>query len=80
MSTTTRVTRPTATRPRSSLTDTVKVTRRPLTFSTVASAVHRVADGGGGQVVELHLHAHRGLARAELASTSAVTRLPRTAR
>lgn len=38
MSTTTRVTRPTATNPRSSLTDTVNVMRRPLTFSTVASA------------------------------------------
>lgn len=38
MSTTTRVTRPTATKPRSSLTDTVNVMRRPLTFSTVASA------------------------------------------
>lgn len=38
-STITRVTRPTATRPRSSSTDTVKVTRRPATRSTVAVAV-----------------------------------------
>lgn len=37
-STRTRVTRPTATRPRSSSTETVKVTRRPVTFSTVAVA------------------------------------------
>ena len=38
-STMTRVTRPTATSPRSSSTDTVKMTLRPATFSTVAVAV-----------------------------------------
>ena len=55
-STTTRVTRPTATRPRSSLTDTVKVRRRPSTFSTRGLGRARVwPDGGGGEVVELDL-------------------------
>ena len=38
-STITRVTRPTATSPRSSSTETVKITLRPETFSTVAVAV-----------------------------------------
>ncbi len=80
MSTITRLTRPTATRPRSSLTDTVKVTRRPLTFSTVASAVTVWPDGGGREMVELHPHADRGLAGARARRAVPCTLLPRTAR
>ena len=82
MSTTTRVTRPTATRPRSSFTDTVKVTRRPSTFSTVASAVTVWPTAVGARWSSCTLHAHRRLAgpsspsdcRTAASSQSAMTR------
>ena len=59
-STTTRVTRPAATSPRPSLTETRNVSRRPSIDSSVASADTRPPTGVGRQVGELHLITDRG--------------------
>ena len=79
-STTTRVMRPAATRPRPSLTETRNVSRRPSTASSVASAVHLAADGVGREVVELDLVADGRRARRELAVDRFDASPPRRAR
>ena len=53
LETITRVKRPAATRPRSSVTETRKTRRRPSMASRTASALHPGADRGRGQVADL---------------------------
>ena len=79
-STTTRVTLPTATRPRSSDADTVNVSRRPSTLLEHRLGDHRGADRRRLRWSMLHAHADRRRAVGEVGGDRARSTPPRTGR